>query len=289
MPKDKQEELASLLDRTSLNAIIWASKVVADRLSFIQGLRSMLFDKPYKDKLLERLHLQRLVAANTWLFGDEYFLMNDDESLLNVLKAHLQAKGYGFPDASVNLKDQVQFEGGGTGVVDLALTMDSTTNEKDQLPGTVIGKTMSRACNESTHNLVIELRRPTQKITPTVLQEVRDYAFAIARDERFEGVPARWTFWALSNQLSEQAQEQATQRNFPPGVIFQSEPRPGHSFEYTIIVKTWAQVLDQAEQRLNFFKKHLDYSPSFAEGRAFLNEAYSKFIPAIAKETFPNS
>ncbi len=257
LPKDKQEELANLLERTSLNSIISASKVVADRLSFVQGLRSMLFDKSYKDKLLERIHLQRLVAAHTWLFGDEYYLMNDDESLLNVLKKHLEVGGYSFPDESIDLKTQVAFEDGGTGVVDLALTTEPSIEEKDQIPGTMIGKTMSRAGSEAMHNLVIELKRPTQRITPAVLQEVRDYAFAIARDERFDGVSARWTFWALSNQLSEQAQEQATQRNLPSGVVFQSEPRPGRSFEYTIIVKTWAQVLDQAEQRLNFFKNTL--------------------------------
>ncbi len=58
----------------------------------------------------------------------------------------------------------------------------------------------------------------------------------------------------------------------------------GRSFEYTIIAKTWAQVLDQAEQRLEFFRKHLDYSPSFSQGRAFLNAAYKNFIPEVAKE-----
>lgn len=283
LPKKMQDELALLLDKTSLSAIISASKIVSDRLEFIQGLRSMLFDAPYKNELLERKQLQRLVAANTWLFGEEYFLMNDDESLLNVLRSHLGVKGYQIEDGTIDLVSDVEFEGGGTGVVDLALTSKPNSSEEDEVttPGAVIGKTVARAIGQPLHNLVIELKRPTEKISPKVIQEVRDYAFAIAKDERFAGTPARWTFWALSNQMTEQAQEQASQRNMPPGVVFQSEPKTGRPFEYTIIVKSWAEVLDQAAQRLEFFKTQLAYSPSFSQGRDFLSASYSDFIPRV--------
>jgi len=283
LPKKMQDELALLLEKTSLSAIISASKIVSDRLEFIQGLRSMLFDDPYKAELLERKQLQRLVAANTWLFGEEYFLMNDDESLLNVLRALLGTKGYQIEDGTIDLVSEVKFEGGGTGVVDLALTSSPNASGQDEeaTPGAVIGKTVARSNGQPMHNLVIELKRPTQKITPKVLQEVRDYAFAIAKDERFGGIPARWTFWALSNQLTELAQEQATQRNMPPGVVYQSEPKTGRQFEYTIVAKSWGEVLDQAAQRLEFFKAKLAYSPSFSQGRDFLSASYSDFIPRI--------
>jgi hypothetical protein len=272
-----------LLEKTSLSAVISASRIVSDRLEFIQGLRSMLFDDPYKVELLERKQLQRLVAANTWLFGEEYFLMNDDESMLNVLRSLLAAKGYQIEDGTVDLKKEVEFEGGGTGVVDLALTTAPNINQQEEeaTPGAIIGKTLARSLGQPMHNLVIELKRPTQKITPKVLQEVRAYAFAIAKDERFAGVPARWTFWALSNQLTEQAEEESNQRNMPPGVVLQSEPKTGRSFEYTIISKSWGQVLDQAAQRLEFFRTNLAYSPSFSQGRDFLSATYSDFIPRV--------
>jgi hypothetical protein len=283
LPKQKQDELAMLLEKTSLSAIISASKIVSDRLEFIQGLRSMLFEAPYKPELLERKQLQRLVAANTWLFGEEYFLMNDDESLLSVLRSLLGTKGYQIDDGTVDLVSEVEFEGGGTGVVDLALTSvkNAQVQDEEATPGAVIGKTVARSSGQPMHNLVIELKRPTQKITPKVIQELRDYAFAIAKDERFSGMPARWTFWALSNQLTEQAQEQASQRNMPPGVVYQSEPKSGRSFEYTIIAKAWGEVLDQAAQRLEFFRSKLVYSPSFSQGREFLRATYSDFIPRV--------
>ncbi len=285
LPTEKREQLATLLDRTSLTAIINASKIVSDRLEFIQGLKSMLYDSPYRDKLLERKQLQRLVAENTWLFGDEYFLMNDDESLLNVLKKHLSHGGYTVDDGLIDFTEDVTFEDGGTGIVDLALTSEPTPDENT--PGTVLGKTLPRSGVDPMHNLVIELKRPSQKITPAVLQEVRDYAYAIARDERFHSVAARWTFWALSNQISDQAQEQAMVKNLPPGVVYQSGVVAGRNYEYTIVAKTWAQVLDQATQRLNFFRTHLGYSPSFSQGREYLNAIYRKFIPAEAQTPTP--
>jgi hypothetical protein len=281
LPKEKREQLATLLEKTSLVSIINASKIVSDRLEFLQGLKSMLYDSPYRDKLLERKQLQRLVAENTWLFGDEYFLMNDDESLLNVLKKHLSHGGYTVDDGLINFMEDVTFEGGGTGVVDFALSSEPSPDANT--PGTVMGKTLPRSGVDPMHNLVIELKRPSQKITPSVLQEVRDYAYAIARDERFHSVPARWTFWALSNSISEQAQEEAMVKNLPPGVVYQSGVVSGRNYEYTIIAKTWAQVLDQATQRLQFYRTHLGYSPSFSQGREYLNAVYRKFIPVEAQ------
>lgn len=134
LPKKTQDELALLLEKISLSAIISASKIVSDRLEFIQGLRSMLFDDPYRSELLERKQLQRLVAANTWLFGEEYFLMNDDESLLNVLRSHLAGAGYQIDDGTIDLQSEVHFEGRGTGVVDLALQSVRAAETEDEEP-----------------------------------------------------------------------------------------------------------------------------------------------------------
>jgi hypothetical protein len=73
-----------------LSAIINLSSLITERYQFLQGLRSLLFQSDEKEKLLEREQLQPLIARNTWIFGDEFMLANDDESLLNVLKDHLK-------------------------------------------------------------------------------------------------------------------------------------------------------------------------------------------------------
>ncbi len=54
LPRAKQDELASLLSKTNLTAIINLSSLVADRYHFLQGLRSLLFHEEEREKLLER-------------------------------------------------------------------------------------------------------------------------------------------------------------------------------------------------------------------------------------------
>jgi hypothetical protein len=89
VPKDKQDEFAALLRKTSLMAMINAAKVVTDRLDFLKGLEYVLYNKDAKEALLERSQLHKLVSRNTWIFGDEYYLVNNDESLTNVLRKHI--------------------------------------------------------------------------------------------------------------------------------------------------------------------------------------------------------
>jgi hypothetical protein len=48
LPKAKQEDLAKLLRKTSLAAVISSARMVADRLEFLSGLEAMLFDPDLK-------------------------------------------------------------------------------------------------------------------------------------------------------------------------------------------------------------------------------------------------
>jgi tRNA uridine 5-carbamoylmethylation protein Kti12 len=74
LPQQKQEELAKLLKQTTLSQIISASNLVADRLNFLHGLETMLFDKELKETFKERSQLHRILAVNTWVFGEEFAL-----------------------------------------------------------------------------------------------------------------------------------------------------------------------------------------------------------------------
>jgi hypothetical protein len=47
LPVEKRQELADLLDRTTLAHIIAASKIIADRVEFLQGLETLLFDAEF--------------------------------------------------------------------------------------------------------------------------------------------------------------------------------------------------------------------------------------------------
>jgi len=72
LPLEKRQELIDLLKRTTLSAIISASAIIADRLEFLRGLETLIFDTDFKERTLERSQLHRLVAENIWIFGEQY-------------------------------------------------------------------------------------------------------------------------------------------------------------------------------------------------------------------------
>jgi hypothetical protein len=205
---------------------------VAKRLEVLAGLDYLLYNKPAKKVFLERRQLHRLVAEHTWLFGDEFFLVNDDESLTNVLRQHLTHVKQ-VPDTTEPV-------------------LCGDEQDEDGVVDVVLGKELPRGSGEMKHKLVIELKRPTQKIDLSVISQVKKYAFAIEKDERFRTVPTHWTFWAVSNDMSDDARLEAEQDGRPIGNVYTRSSKTG---SITIWTKTWAQIIEQCRDRLRFFEQ----------------------------------
>lgn len=251
LPEKKQKEFAKLLQETSLSAIISASKVVSDRLKFIEGLDVLLFNDNEKENLQERTQLHRLLAENTWIFGEEFFLTVDDQSLTEVLKKHLLAIG---SDTVVDMP--VKRVDGRRGIVDLMLTRNIPCQRQNEL-----------------EHLVIELKRPTVKIGASELTQVESYAFAVAQDERFNGVDTRWTFWIISNDMDDHARRKAKQANMQQGLVHQSDDK-----RINIWAKTWSEVLGSNRHRLKLFQQSLEINADRDGSLTFLKETYANIL-----------
>jgi hypothetical protein len=125
----------------------------------------------------------------------------------------------------------------------------------------------------------VELKRPKKKVDLEVVTQVNRYAMAVAKDERFRDSNTAWHFWALSNDVNEEARSMAHQINRPEGVLFQSDnPR------ITIWIRTWGQIIDAARGRLEFFRKELDYTADKISAREHLNEVYKKYLPEVLRD-----
>lgn len=251
LPERHQKELAKLLRETSLAAIISASKVVTDRLKFITGIEALLFSDDYKKDLKERTQLHRLLADNTWLFGEEFALSVDDQSLTEVLRKHLHAQGVTIP-----VNEPVRRLDGSIGIVDLMLTRNIPCHRD----------------NEREH-LVVELKRPTVKIGATELAQIESYAFAVAKDERFRSLDTRWTFWIISNDLDDYAKQKVQQANRPAGMLYQSDDQ-----HITIWAKTWSEVLHANRQRLKIYQSSLELSADKDGALKYIQETYAHVL-----------
>lgn len=258
LPTESQDELAELLERTSLAAIITAAKEVADRLDFLRGLEILLFSPETKKQLLERSELHRILARETWIFGEQFNLAVDDQSLTEVLNKHLGIlRRESEETTAANLDDEslpdVLREDGKRGIVDLMLS-----------------RRIPQRREEEREHLVVELKRPSQAINPAVAQQVRSYAFAVHRDDRFNRTTTEWEFWAVSNRVTEQVEWEMQDKT--QGILHQAEG-------IAVRIKTWGEILEECRARLTFFQQRLSYIPDDADGIAYLRSIYEQYLP----------
>ncbi len=249
LPQKKLEDLAKLLKRTTLTSIISAAKLVADRLDLLDGLSKMLFDQDLKRTFKERSQLHKIIADNTWIFGEEFALTVNDKSMTEVLRQHMRAAGL---DPVIN--EPVKLLDGTKGIVDLMLSQ----------------RVANSRLNEVDH-LIIELKAPVVKIGLEETTQIQKYAFSIMEDERFRNIPARWTFWIVSNDINAMAKKQIRASDKPDGVLYQDGGN-------RIWVKTWSEILNDCRYRHQVFQKELNYSADNDASLEYLRETYAKVL-----------
>jgi hypothetical protein len=259
LPREKQNELAELLDQTSLSSIIAASKTVADRLKFLVGFRELLFQPMAKKELKERRQLHHILEGETWLFGEEYLLTNSDENLNTVLRKYIEKLR---PSVKRGKKaaEAVTRDDGKQGVIDLMLARE--------LPQ--YGRTRKEY-------LVVELKRPSQQIDLTVKAQIESYALAVMKDERFHATNTHWTFIAVSNEMTEEAAETVKQVDKPVGFFL-------NGTNYRVGLVTWAEIIQASQTRLEVFRSKLDYVATMDQGVALLHARYKKYLPSSFSE-----
>lgn len=251
LPADKAEELQGLLELTSLTSMIECSKLVRERLCFLAGLEELLFEIGSKQALKERGQLHRMLANETWIFGEEFQLTSSDKSLNTVLRKHLGM----LRDAEEGEPWPVLKDDGRQGFVDL-----------------VLGREVPAYANIRREFLVVELKRPSRKIDLAAKAQIESYAMAVAYDERFDTSHTRWTFLAVSNEITPQASRML---GYPVGAFACSHEEP----TLRIGLATWGGILNAARVRLEAFRSKLQYTVTQDDGMAWLRRRYAEYLP----------
>lgn len=250
LPRRKQKELAALLREASLSAIIGAAKTVADRLSFLSALEVILFETEKKKKLKERSQLHRILADNTWIFGEEFHLSVDDKSLTEVLRKHYEAAG-----DEIVIDRPVRHVSKTRGIVDLMLSRAIRQHRATGI-----------------EHLVVELKRPSVVIGSKELVQIEEYALSVANDERFRGVDASWNFWVISDDYD---QNYVAHRIKSPDGLIDSKDN------IKIGVKTWGQLLEENKARMQFFQERLEHQVDQGRALASLQKKYGEFLEGV--------
>lgn len=255
LPKLQQEQLAELLREASLSGIISASRLVADRLKFVSGIEHLLFDESSKKHFKERSQLHRILADNTWIFGHEYSLSVDDESLTAVLRKHVLSA-----NSKIVINEPVRRIDGTIGIIDLMLSRSIPRNHSDEL-----------------EHLIVELKAPSVRVGQEEIQQIKSYAFAVAKDERFRGIRTRWHFWVISNDIDDFAKMELSQERYEDGVIYRSTKE----VDITIWVKTWSQLIRENKHRLEFIRDRLNCNIDREDALAYLKRTYAEYTQGL--------
>ncbi|WP_417260221.1 ATP-binding protein [Celeribacter sp.] len=267
LPKAKQEELADLLRKTSLTAVINAAKAVTDRLEFLRALQILVYDPKSKRQLLERSQLHRIMAQETWIFGEQFNLMNDDEDLSAVLRSHIELLGSDSDDGvareTLAPSAPVLDAEGRAAIVDLMLSCRMPT-----------------ATDEERKHLVIELKRPSQNLNEDVINQIKKYAKAVALEDRFKHSNVEWDFVAVANRFTKDAEFEARQKDKPRGLVLEIDD----PIKIRVWAKTWGEIIQEAEGRLTFYKRRLEYQANDKEALRYLRTINADYLSEEVKE-----
>ncbi|MEU9663596.1 ATP-binding protein [Streptomyces chartreusis] len=255
---DDRRHLKNLLDSTDLTHVIGAATTVTNRLNFIQALRKILADEHLRKNLREVDQLHPMVNKNLWLFGEDWHMTRSEMGLTNVLQAHLEDHLGGDVVLEHELEPVTQPDGR-SGRVDILMFR-------------------SRRDDNSTERLVIELKRPTVKVGPKELAQIKGYAEAIIDDPQYSGVNCKWRFYLVTYDYSDKILRDIRQKDRPAGLAVVQE-------EYEVWVKSWGEILDAGERKLRFFQEQLNYEATDDRVTQHLRESYSHFIPDALAQT----
>ncbi|MCW2309506.1 ATP-binding protein [Rhodobium gokarnense] len=267
LPKGKQEELADLLRKTSLTAVINAAKAVTDRLEFLRALQILIFEANSKRQLLERSQLHRVIAQETWIFGEQFNLMNDDEDLSAVLRSHIELLGSDSDEGTqrehLAPNAPVLDVNGKAAIVDLMLSCRVPTPTDDERK-----------------HLVVELKRPSQRLNEEVINQVKKYAKAVAFDDRFHHSNVEWDFVAVANRFTKDAELEARQAGKPHGLVLELDD----PIKIRVWARTWGEIIQEAEGRLTFYKRRLEYQANDEEALRYLRTINADYLSDEVKE-----
>lgn len=259
LPKEKINELNELLTDSSLIDIIDTMKEIQNRINFINDLETIIFNKQIRKNFLERRQFQKILEGELWIFGDEFTFGVFDQSLKNVLKQYLNELGREEFIDSLDGESELEI------IPDICLFK--------QYPGGKPGYY---------RNLVIEIKRPSKKLTSKETLQIKKYSRTVNDEKRFPKDKTEWIFYLIGYDWDADVEFDITQNDRPKGVLVEQG-------NVKVFVKNWSEIISECKGRLQYLRDKLNYNITQEEGDLkYLNQKYSEYLPEDVKEKIIN-
>ncbi len=250
LPKNRQDEFSSLLGRAELGNIISASSLIADRIVALETLRAMVFEPKHVRSVKERGELDAIVRDNTWIFGENFHITLPEAGLTRVMARVAEELGKGGGNAKVRQPD------GRSGRLDAFM-----------------GRAVPHADGDHREFLVVELKRPSVAAGRKEVAQLEDYVRTIKAQPDYTGTSTSWTFILITGTCSSDVENRIVQPDRPRGLIDNAPTAK-------VWVRTWSEVIREAEGRLRFVQDKL----KVAVDRDEIDERIAWMRASILKE-----
>lgn len=222
LEQEDRERFASILETTKLKSIIATIQLIGDRLETIKALRLVNFDHTLKAG--EVKHLQKLIEKHYWIFGEEYrYICSEETKFQEALDKYKYAL-YGAKNEKEYIKHPDKYK-----EMDLFVSGQEFRYNRP-------------------FNLVVEIKNPTN--VPELKTEhhgqLITYVDVIMESDAFQNPASFWTFMLIGNKIDSKVTRMMSDKL--------TGECPGGD-NYKIYVKTWGQVLDEAESRMKFLQE----------------------------------
>lgn len=235
LSKEKQDELAELLTHTHLTEIVDVAKTVAERLNFIYVLEQMVYNDSIGKAIRERTQFHRVLLKELWVFGEKYALGTSDQSLKNLLKAHIQCLG----------RDEL--------IPDIP---PEATDDLTRIPDICLFQKICPGYEQYEH-LVIELKRPTLTLTKKEVDQIQDYALKVAKNPLFDKASTKWHFILLGQDFDDYVDEMLQNRTEGAGNFYNSKDG-----SISVSVLKWSKIIQENKFKYEFLRQQLNYEVS---------------------------
>lgn len=182
LTKQEREELSNVLKKSTFSKILETIKLVENRFKVVELLRTLVFD--LTKFTTERDHIQKAIAENYWLFGEQYHLASADQNFQQLLSAYL----YIIDD----IKEQKNNKS-----YDWKRRPDIFLCRKHSIPDASDNE------YQIEENIIVELKRPSVTIGKEQFRQVDDYLDFIMKEDRFNSQTRRWKFFVISNKVDD--------------------------------------------------------------------------------------
>jgi hypothetical protein len=256
---DDVAQFRDLLERTTLQSIIRLSSEVTERLTFLDVLKEVVYGEGSAG-VRERSELHKILEPNCWIFGPQYHLATSDKGFRKVIaRQRLEA---GLEPVAEELIVGV------TGI--------------DQVPDLFLAAHRDCHVSDGHHHehLIIELKRPTQKISPKVVAQGEKYASVLNACSEFDSTRTQWDLFLVSAEIEDSIVNLKRRKN---------DRAFGHidtMGNVRLWAFTWGEIIEAARDEMRMVREKLEIKSLELSSSDYLQKHYPKvFLPPDAVPT----